>query len=157
MNPTAGLHEHADVIDRHVKQVVGLNNLETFVHERGRVDRDFGPHRPAGVGERLGGGDIRKLIASAPIERTAGTGEPDSGQALAPLAEKALKDGGVFGVDRDEATWPGKRHEDVATGNQRFLVGAGNNLACNQGPMAGPDPSLTNHGDKDAIHIVEVA
>ena len=42
----------------HVEEPVGLDQLETLVRERRRVDRDLRPHAPGRMCERLGGRDM---------------------------------------------------------------------------------------------------
>ncbi len=42
-----------DVVVVDVEQEVGFDGLESFVHERGRVDGDLGTHGPARMRERF--------------------------------------------------------------------------------------------------------
>jgi len=51
------------------EEVVRFDHLETFVGERGGVDRDLRSHVPGRVGQRLLGGHVDELVAGASAER----------------------------------------------------------------------------------------
>ena len=69
------MDDHVQPVIREPEQVVGLDQLQPLVHQRGRVDRDLASHVPGGVGERLLHADRLQLVADQPPERPARGGE----------------------------------------------------------------------------------
>ena len=51
------MHDDLDVLVGEAEEVVRLDQLETLVRERGRVDRDFRAHGPGRMSESLLHGD----------------------------------------------------------------------------------------------------
>ena len=86
------------------EQLVGLDDLEALVHQRRRVDRDLGPHRPRGMGQGVVDGDLGQLGGAC----GPGTGPPlavstssaDPGRVV--VGPQALVDGAVLAVDRHQ-------------------------------------------------------
>ena len=70
------------------------------------------------------------------------------------LPQIALIDGRVLGVDRDELTRLGQRHQQVATDNEGLLVGKSKALVRGQGRMARFEPGSAHNGNKHAVDIV---
>ena len=111
------------------EQVVGLDHLQALVHQRGRVDRDLGAHRPGGMGAapapavtsasrscdqpRNGPPDAVSTSASSDVGR-----QRPRGTAAAPSARcrPAAADG------RCARTRGGHQ---LAAGDQALLVGEG--------------------------------
>ena len=141
-----------DDVDRVVVDIVQpvcLDDLQALVRERGRVDRDLGPHRPRRMAQRHGGRDGVQAVRRIE-ERPAGRGEHEAADGGHRLADEALPDRGVLGIDRAQ---PGQRdrerirgvclgplgrtgaclaHDEVAARDQRFLVGGRDDLAAPQ-------------------------
>ena len=117
------LHDHADAIVGHGEQVVRLDDLETLVHQRGRVDGYLRAHVPRGVRERLSGRDIGQVGSRAAAERSARRRHPQARHLARVFAQKALVDGAVLGIDGHEAPrLGGHRHDEVAAHHERLLV-----------------------------------
>ena len=117
--------DHVDVVIRGAEQVVGLDQLEALVHERGRVDGDLAAHRPGGMGERLLDGDRLQLGGLAAAERSPRRGEDQLEHGAGPLGGQQLVQRRVLGVDRDDRG-PGGLGElryQLAADDQRLLVG----------------------------------
>ena len=61
------MNEDIDAIGRHREQMMRLDHLQAFVHQRCGVYRDLGPHRPIRVLESLfrrGGSNLRDCPAT---------------------------------------------------------------------------------------------
>ena len=149
------VHEHVDVVNRHVEEVVRLDDLEALVHEGRAVYGDLGAHLPRGVRERHGGRDVLELVARAAEEGAARAGEPDLAHVLATLPHQALVDGVVLGIHRQHATRLGHRHEQLAADDEGLLVGRRPDLAGAQGLGARPDTCLAHDGHKHHVDVVE--
>ena len=99
-----------DDLDRVVADIVQpvcLDDLQALVGERRRVDRDLGAHRPGRVAEGLRRGRRRRARPAVASRN----GPPEAvrierGDAGHRLADEALPDRRVLGVDRPE---PGER------------------------------------------------
>ena len=119
------MDDHLDPVVVDAEQLVGLDHLEPLVHERARVDRDLGSHRPRRVGERLGDRDVRQLVGGAAAERPA-AGRDDDPRHLADGARsQALVDRAVLAVDGDQlgARCRPQRLDHRTGGDQALLVG----------------------------------
>ena len=46
MHDRLWVHHNVDPIEPDPVELIGLDDLEALVHQRGRVDGDLGPHRP---------------------------------------------------------------------------------------------------------------
>ena len=55
MDQALRVDDHLDVVPVHVEQPPRLNDFESLVHQRGRVDRDLRAHVPGRMLQRLGG------------------------------------------------------------------------------------------------------
>ena len=64
------------------EQLVGFNDLQAFVHERGGVDCDLRPHAPSGVRQGVFYGYIGQIFACAASERAAAGGEHDAADLI---------------------------------------------------------------------------
>ena len=69
------VYDDVDPLVRRAEEVMGLDQLEALVHQRGRVDRDLAPHRPRGVLEGLLDAHALEVGAAAAAERAAAGGE----------------------------------------------------------------------------------
>jgi hypothetical protein len=123
------VHEYPDPLVGQSEQIVGLDDLQSLVHQGGGIDRDLGPHLPRGVGERLLRGDPGEV--RPPAERTARGGEHYAGDIVARYPGQALGDGGVLGVDRLDAAsaTPCRVETQLAAGDEALLVRQGEGLA----------------------------
>ena len=85
-----GMHDDVDLLVAHPEQMVGLDQLEPLVHQRGRVDRDLAAHRPSGVREGLLDRHPRHVRGRAATERAAGRGEDQLVNGARPLGGDQL-------------------------------------------------------------------
>ena len=111
-----------EALVRHAEQVVGLDQLEPLVHERGGVDRDLAAHVPGGVGERLLASHVLEVGAAA--EGTAAGGEHEAVDGARPLGGHELVQGGVLGIHRYQlcAGALGKGGHELAADHEALLV-----------------------------------
>ena len=121
-----GVNYDRDAVIIDVEQLVGLDDLESLVHERRRVDGDLGPHGPGGVGQGVLDADPGELRRAAAPEGAPASGEHQAGDlGGARPRPQALVKGAVLGVDRHDLRprgVPGAGHHRP-TGDERFLVG----------------------------------
>src|SRR5207248_2232268 len=78
-----------DVVIVNAEQLVGLDDLETLVHESGRVDGVLRPHVPGRVGQRLLDGDVGQVLDSPAAERPPAGGEHDAPHLGPPPGQSA--------------------------------------------------------------------
>src|SRR5580704_3596709 len=139
----------------YVEQATCLDDLETFIHQGGRVDGDPFPHLPGGVVQRLLYGNRKEFGFWCLQERSAGGGEPDPLNLIHAAPTEALVDGVMFAVDRKER-FPGlarSRCDQFAGGNQTLLIGEADGLAgfdCFVGSLE------AGHPDDSANHEIDV-
>jgi hypothetical protein len=133
------LQHDLDLLVRQSEEEVRLDQLEPFVRESRRVDRDLGPHAPRRVCKRLLGSHVPELLSRASPERAAGRGDHERVDLLAPAAFEALERGRVLAVDREQqASAPLLRGQrELARGNEALLVGERERHAVLQGPERG--------------------
>ena len=153
MDAALPLHEHPDVVYADPKEVMGLDDLEPLVGERGAVDGDLGPHGPSGVRKSVGYGHARELPARHAVEGATGARQPDAREICVPLANQALVDGTVLGIDGDEPPGLGKRYEKVARNDDGLLVGVGQGLVCPERRVARSHASLAHNGVHHAVGV----
>ena len=130
MDDALRMDDHIQLLGRHVEEELGLDQLQTLVHERGRVDRDLAAHRPLGMLAGLlgrGGGD--SLRRPGP-ERPARSGQDQTPNGTARIhagsaIRQALEDGIVLAVDRQQrdAGLAAGSAEKRAGHDDGFLVG----------------------------------
>ena len=119
------VHQNVNLVGRQREQMVRLNNLKAFVHQRCRVDCDLRTHRPVRMLQRL----FRRRRIDCflrPSSKRSARCRQDHAPDVAPVAgAKRLEHRVVFGVDWQN---PGARfcrapHEQAACADQAFLVG----------------------------------
>ena len=121
-----GVDDDVDLLVGRPEQVVGLDQLEALVHQRGRVDRDLAAHRPGRMRERLLDGHAAR--ARRPLRPR--NGPPEAvriSRSTVPgaLGGEQLVERGVLGVDRDDRGAGGLRERVTSSppDHQRLLVG----------------------------------
>ena len=117
--------QHADLGFVQVEQPRGLDQFEAFVHHSGRVDADFGTHRPDRMLQCDFRGSPRHFVACGGAEWPAGRRQDDLFDRSMVAVGHRLKDRVVFGVDRQErsAGIPHRPQHHLPGANQSFLVG----------------------------------
>ena len=150
------VHDNADLIGRKPKEMMCLDHLEPLVHKARAVHGDLGAHVPRGMRQRLRSCDLRELIARIAAEGPARACEPDAARLTRVLAQIALVDGRVLAVYRQQRLMRGKRHDQVATHDERLLVGQRQLLAAGEGVVARAQPGSAGQGVDDDIHILKL-
>ena len=163
MDGALGLHHDADAVVGHVEQVVGLDDLEALVHERGGIDRDLRTHVPGRMREGLLERDVGELAGRLAAERAARRRDPQRADLFGTFAQKALVDGAVLGIDGHEgARMPGllvqragERHDEVAGDDEAFLVRKRELRAVAQRLVRSAHAGRADERVHDAIDLVE--
>lgn len=131
MNDRLGVYQHRYPFGRYAEQPVRLDHLESFIDQRGAVDRDLVAHPPLGMLQCLFHRYVSQLLAAAVAESSAAASDdqPSHGRLF---SRQALEDRRVFRVDRDDRGFvPGcQRHHVTAARHQRFFVGQRHLFAC---------------------------
>src|SRR3954452_20288537 len=94
------MYDHTDLLGRQVEQSAGLNNLEPFVHQRGRINGDAVAHFPCWVIQRLRNSNIDKLGYRSIQKRSARSSEPYAPDFIHLTTAQALMDGIVLAINR---------------------------------------------------------
>ena len=81
MHDALALHHDLDLLRRQAEQPHCLDQLQTLVHQGGRVNGDLCAHVPVGVLEGIRLGLTAQLLGLHPEEGAAGCREQDLGQA----------------------------------------------------------------------------
>ena len=146
MDGALRLDHHADLVVGHVEQMMRLDDLQALVHKRGGVDGDLRPHVPSRMVQRLSRRDALKIGTLPAAERAAGGRHPQTGDLSLGLAEQALVNGTVLGIDGHERTRRAhrrrragratplihlrrQRHDQIAAHHQALLVRQRKDLA----------------------------
>ena len=118
------VHGHDDAIRRHVEQTARLDDLQSLVHQGGRVDGHHGSHMPRGVVECLFRGDVAHVGALPAAEGTARGRDDQSADLGVGAGPQRLPDGGMLRVDGIDLVIAHLRAEKQVTAcDDRFLVG----------------------------------
>jgi hypothetical protein len=140
------VHDHLDARVGDAEQVVGLDQLQPFVHQGGRVDRDLCAHRPGGMGQGLGRDDVCQPFLRPAPERAARRCQHQRLERLRGSALQALLQRRVLAVDRQQQTAAaahGGGHQ-LAARHQALLVGEGQIAARVERRHRGLEPGGAN-------------
>ena len=150
-----GMYDDVDVFGGDVKEPAGLYELEAFVHHGCRVDGDLGAHIPVGVLEGVCGRSSGYAGALPCAERAPGGGEVNPFHLVALGAEKALEDGRMLGIHRqdDGAVLPHCTHDDTACSNEGLFVCECDDFAGLEGGKRGTKPAEADHGTHDYVYV----
>src|SRR5437016_2051290 len=140
------MYDHADLRGRQVEQSAGLDDLETFVHQRRRINGDAVAHFPCGMIQRLGNSDIGKFGYRSIQKRSARSGEPDAADFIHPTTAQALMDGIMLAIDRKKplALPAGFGGDELSGGYEAFLIGKTHGFSRFDGFVSGLEPGNTN-------------
>ena len=124
---TLRVDKDGDAVGRDAEEVRRLDDLEAFVHQRGTVHRDFRPHVPRRVAERVLDAHGGELLTGITVKRSARGGQEQALHFPVPPAREALENGAVFAVDRQKLRPALLRaaHDDFPGDDKRLLVGKG--------------------------------
>ena len=100
------VHDDVDLVGPQAEQPVGLDDLQAFVHQRRRINRDLAAHAPRRMLQRVGGRHIRQLRESAPAKRSARRRQHDPLHLGRATAVQTLVDRVVLAVDRQDRRRP---------------------------------------------------
>ena len=95
-----------------------------------------------------------ELITRAAKERATRAGKPNAVSLARIFAQIALVDGGMLGVDRDKLARLRQRHKQIATDDERLLVGQSKTLVRGQSSMARLETGSAHDGHEHAVDII---
>ncbi len=96
------MDDNVDVVIGHPEEQMRLDQLETLVHEGGRVDRNKRPHVPGGVRQRLLCCHLAQFSAGTAPKGPPAGGEDKFTNLLGPAAPQALGKRRMLGIHRDQ-------------------------------------------------------
>ena len=142
------MDDHLDPVVRQAEQVMGLDQLEPLVHERGRVDGDLRAHRPGGMLQRALARDARELGCGEAAKRAARRGDDDPlhrsvGRPLQALGESRML--AVNGQQLPACAITRLEHQRAAR-DEALLVGQGHVRAALERCEGGCEPGRPHHG-----------
>ena len=112
-----------DPVVRDAEEEVGLDQLQSLVGERGRVDRDLRTHAPRRVGERVVHRHALELVAAAAAEGPSGGGQHERVDRTGVPTLEALEERGVLRVDgQQSSSTPLLRGERERSGGDEALL-----------------------------------
>lgn len=141
--------EYFYLLGRHTEEPARLDDLETLVHQRRRIDGDLRSHVPGGMAQRVCRSDMAQLLVGELAERTTRTGEQQFADLVVALADQALEDGRMFGIDGQDGHTIrlGKLADQLARHDQGLLVGQADRLS-------GPDGANRRGETTESHHAV---
>ena len=86
MNDAFPMYHDLDLGCRDVEEPPGFDNFETFVHEGGRINRDFGAHLPVGMLECPFGCDVLQFLPAQGSEGSSGCRQDQTADILFVMA-----------------------------------------------------------------------
>ena len=155
VNAALTMYQHLKLIHWSVKEVMSLNELKALIHERGAIDGNLGTHLPGWMRQGVVGRNVFKLLARISEERTTRTGEPDPLDVGGVLANKALEDGTVLGVNRNELARLNQRHQKVSANNNGLFVGVCQHLASLHSGQTSVNAGLSHHCVDHAVDLIQ--
>src|SRR5258708_28845390 len=97
------MYDHRNLLGRQIEQATGFDDLESLIHQGGRVNGDAVAHFPGGMVQRLSHRNIGKVGFRSIQEWPAGSREPDAADFLHPASAKTLVDCVMLAVDREQS------------------------------------------------------
>ncbi len=148
------VEKHVNLFGRKAKQPMGLDNLETLVNQSCRIDSDLRAHRPVGVGEGLSSGNGAEFGERNVAKSAAGSSEDDAPERRR-FTDKALEDGGVLGVDRNDgnAVEVSKAHNQLAGNDEALLISQSDFLTSLDSANGGKKPGVTDKSVNGNVDI----
>ena len=118
------VHQDMGLFQREIEKHLGFDDLETFVHHRRRIDRDFRAHGPGWVGQGFRGGYVGEFFSGLVPEAATGRGNPKGIDFFLGNAGKEFGNRDVLGIDGIEFSLAlGKQAPDqISPYHQRLLV-----------------------------------
>ena len=143
-----------DAVVGDAEQLVGLDDLEALVHQRGGVDGDLRAHRPGRMGQGLVDADRGQLVGRPAPERPARGGEQQPGHVVAAVparrhwwtAQCSESTGTISAPGVPRARWHDRR-----PGDERLLVGQGQAPAGLEGGQGHRQPGEADHAVDDHV------
>src|SRR5205085_583439 len=148
----------------HAEEPVRLYHLESFIKERRRIDRDFWPHVPGRMPQRLLDSDrfellVRRVPKRPPRRRQ---NQPPHvaffiGRWTFSLRIEALKDRIVLAIDRQylNTLLPRRAHHDLPRHHQNLLARHREILPCLNFRQRRPQPTRPNDRDQHHLRFIE--
>ena len=137
------------------EKMVSLDDLQSLVHECGRIHRDLGAHLPGRMVQGFLYSHLAQLTEGFSEKRTAGSGQEDPLDLGPLLSVETLMNGAVLAVDGQQADLrlPGLPHHQLSRHHQRLLVGQSHVSASQDGGQRGNQTRRTGNGGHHHIRF----
>ena len=96
------VNQHLNLVSFYAEEPFGLDDLETLVHHRSRVDGDLCTHIPCRVAQGVSLGHMGNLLHRLQTERTTRGRQQDLLDRVLILTDETLEDGRVLTVNRQD-------------------------------------------------------
>ena len=96
------MNQYLYFISRYTKEPFSLNHLETFVHQRCRVNGNLRSHIPCRVLESIGSSDMLQLFMGKSTEWSTRTSEKNLLNLVRILTNQTLEDSTMLAVHRQD-------------------------------------------------------
>ena len=148
------MYDDIDLIHRKIEEPGGFQNFQSFIHHRGRIDRNFTAHIPGRMIHRIIQCYAFQLFTGKSPERSAGCRQKDLFKRTLRLSHQTLPDRGMLRIHRQKRNLLlfYQRHNDRTRGNQCFFICKSNILS---GMDRGNDRRKTFHSDHSAHYAVD--
>ena len=155
MDDALGVQDRLALVGPQAEQPLRLDQFQSLVGQRGRVDRDLGPHRPVRMLERVLGRHASQRRQRELAKRPAGGRQDNAAHRRGRVTLQALEDRVVFAVDRQQPDAVGARlrHDELAGHHQDLLRGEGEILARGQRRQRGSQPDGADHGHEHQVGL----
>ena len=155
MDDRLRMDEHGEPLRRQAEQPPRLDELQSLVHHRRRVDRNLRAHRPGRMPQRLLRRRRRKLLCRPRAKRSATGREHDPLHLGGGARPQGLVDRRVLAVDRqDLGAGPGSQsHHEWPSHHERLFVGERHRLARLDGRPGAPQTSRTRNGRHHTVDL----
>ena len=93
MDDALRMHDHVDALQRHAEEIVGFDDLKTFVQHGCAVHGDLAAHVPCGMGKHVAHGGSLHLFLRPCAQRTARGSQVQPLDGVVLLRLQALENG----------------------------------------------------------------
>ena len=156
MDDALAVDHRLHLLHRQPVQPHGLDDLQSLVHEGGRVDGDLGPHAPVRVLQSVRRGLMLQFLMAQAEKRPAGAGQQQTLYLPAiPAALQALENGRVLRIHRHDlgAAALRLRHHQLAGAHQRLLIGQSDALFLPDSRQRGFQSNAAHDGGDHRVRL----
>ena len=147
------MNQHLDLVGIDTEKPFSLDDLESLVHHRRRVDGDLRSHVPCGMAQGIILSHLLQLLASEQAERASTCREQNLLYLIVALTHNALENGGMLTIHRQyrSMVFLCQLAYQCTSHNKRFLVGETDGLASLYGMYRRRETGKAHHSGENHI------